>query len=235
MAVADQYPLFSGADEALWQLADSFSRMGDRFEDKTAAAYARIVKDYPLSDHADEATSKLQAMNRPVPQADPVAYARMKYELENRDKAGMFSHMMGMFKHNPDTRAAAKSGTPAMAANRPTIPVSVPSAAASTAVGAGTTDVSVQTVTDSTALDTKPDARQNPPAAGAAGASSGDGTAGKAEADKPAQAVAAQPLPYNHTPPGKKKKIKKKADTTKTDAPKSDAPTSDAPKSDAQQ
>ena len=119
---------------------------------------------------------------------------------------------------------------------RPGGPVSVPSAAASTAVGGGTTDVSVQTVTDTTALDTKPDARQNPPAAGAAGASSGDGAAAKPEGDKPAEAAAAaQPLPYNHTPPGKKKKIKKKADTTKTDAPKSDAPTSDAPKSDAQQ
>jgi outer membrane protein assembly factor BamD len=229
-AVADQYPLFSGADEALWQLADSFSRMGDRFEDKTAGAYTRIVKDYPLSDHADEATSKLQAMNRPVPQADPVAYARMKYELENRDKTGMFGHVMGMFKHNPDTRAAAKSGTPAMAANRPTIPLSVPSAAASTAVGGGTTDVSVQTVTDTTALDTKPDARQNPPTAGAAGASSGDGTAAKPEGDKPAEASAApQPLPYNHTPPGKKKKAKKKADTPKSDAPITDTPKSDAP------
>src|SRR6266481_1366391 len=97
-ALVDQYPLFSGADEALWQLADGYSRMGDRFEDKTAAAYMRIVKDYPLSDHVDEATQKLQAMNRPVPQADPVAYARMKYEMENRDKAGVVSHVMGIFK-----------------------------------------------------------------------------------------------------------------------------------------
>jgi outer membrane protein assembly factor BamD len=235
-AVIDQYPLFSGADEALWQLADSFSRMGDRFEDKTAGAYTRIVKDYPLSDHADEATSKLQAMNRPVPQADPVAYARMKYELENRAKMGMLSHVMGLFKHNPDTRAAAKSGTPAMAANRPTIPLSVPSGAGTT-VG-GTTDVSVQTVTDTTALDTKPDARQNPPAASAAGAPSGDGAAAKPAGDKPAEATAsAQPLPFNHTPPGKKKKIKKKTETPKSDTetPKSDTQKSDAPKSDTPQ
>ena len=55
-ALVDQYPLFSQADDALWQVADSYTRMGDRFEDKAAAAYTRIVKDYPLSDWADAAT-----------------------------------------------------------------------------------------------------------------------------------------------------------------------------------
>jgi len=230
-ALVDQYPLFSNADEALWQLADSYSRMGDRFEDKAAAAYTRIVKDYPLSDHADEATAKLQAMNRPVPQADPVAYARMKYEQENRDKVGMMGHFMGVFKHNPDTRTAAKSGTPAMAPNRPTIPLSVPAALAASTAGTGAgSDVSVQTVTDSTALDTKPDARQNPPAAAADG-SSGAATEAKpdaatakpdatganrdAAAEKPedSSATAAQPPPTNHTPVTKKKKKPKKTDT----------------------
>lgn len=237
-SLVDQYPLFSSADEALWQLADGYSRMGDRFEDKTAGAYTRIVKDYPLSDHADEATQKLQAMNRPVPQADPVAYARMKYELENRDKAGMMSHVMGIFKHSPDTHAAAKSGTPAMAANRPTIPLSVPAALAASQAG-GTSDVSVQTVTDSTALDTKPDARQNPPAAGAAagaqttgapatgtpaaGTDGGSGDRSSTTTDvtaKPADSTAAatnQAPPLNHQQvQKKKKKEKKKADATQT-------------------
>ena len=221
-ALVDQYPLFSGADEALWELADSYTRMGDRFEDKAAAAYTRIVKDYPLSDHADEASEKLKAMNRPVPEADPVAYARMKYELENRDKMGVRGHMFGMFKHSPDTRAAAKSGTPAMAANHPSIPLSVPAAAVANNVG-GTSDVTVQTITDSTALDTKPDARQNPPAAGApdssggaaatapaeSGAASRGGSTAGANASESANSVAAQPLPTNHPYVAKKKKSKK--------------------------
>jgi hypothetical protein len=47
--MVDQYPLFSQSDEALWMLADSYYHMGDRFEDKQADAYTRIVKDYPLS------------------------------------------------------------------------------------------------------------------------------------------------------------------------------------------
>ena len=215
-ALVDQYPLYSGADEALWQLADSYTRMGDRFEDKAAAAYTRIVKDYPLSDHVDEATKKLQAMNRPVPEADPVAYARMKYELENRQKLGLMSHVLGMFKHSPETRAAAKSGTPAMTPNRPTIPLSVPAALSASTAGT-TSDVSVQTVNDSSALDTKPDARQNPPAAAAGpGTESGDGSAARS-GDATAAPV---PPPTNHTPP--KKKSKKKAEAPQKATPPAD-------------
>jgi outer membrane protein assembly factor BamD len=165
-ALVDQYPLYSAADEALWKLGDAYSRFGDRFEDRAANVFTRIVREYPLSARAEEAKQRLTAMNRPVPEADPVAYARMKYELENREEAGMMSHLWGMFRKSPDVRAAAKSGSPAMTSLRPSIPVSVPPATAgATGVSA---DVTVAPVTDSTALDTQPDARQNPPAPEAA-------------------------------------------------------------------
>jgi outer membrane protein assembly factor BamD len=158
--VTDQYPLFSKADDALWRLGDSYSKMGPRFREKSGAAYARIVREYPLSPLADQAKQKLVAMELPVPEADPVAYSRMKYELENRQKAGMMSHAWGVFRKSPDTRAAAKSGQPAMTSLRPQVPASVPTPAAATATGS---DVTVSTVSDSTALDTQPDARLNPP------------------------------------------------------------------------
>jgi len=228
-ALVDQYPLFSQADDALWQVADSYTRMGDRFEDKAATAYTRIVKDYPLSDWAEAATARLKELNRPVPEADPVAYARMKYEFENREKARMISHVLGMFKHSPDTRAAAKSGTPAMAVTRPTLPLSVP-AAFNAATAGGVSDVNAQVVTDSTALDTKPDARQNPPAATgasapAAGTTGGAAAAGSApaadgSAARVATTSAAQlPPPTNHTPPKTKKKPKKQEAAPQTPAP----------------
>ncbi len=217
-----QYPLYSGADEALWLMADSYQRMGDRFEDREASALSRIVKDYPLSDHADEAKQMLAAMNRPVPQADPVAEARMKYELENRDNASVMSHFWGAFKRGPDTRLAAKSGTPTMETMRPPIPLSVPTAAQAPPSATGTTgvsaDVSVSTVQDSTALDTKPDARQNPPGAQPpAGSTPAGGTppatgASSGQAGGSQASAAPQPLPSNHTgkPPKKKKEKKPK-------------------------
>src|ERR1035438_6313295 len=75
-----------GFSEALWQMAESYHRVGDKFEDQQATAYQRIVKDYPLSVHAEDARAQLEVMKRTVPEADTVAMARMKYEMENHTK-----------------------------------------------------------------------------------------------------------------------------------------------------
>jgi outer membrane protein assembly factor BamD len=213
--MADQYPLYSGADEALWLLGDSYKKMGDRFDDRAAAAWARIVKDYPLSAHVDGAKEKLTEMKRPVPEADPVAYSRMKYELENRTSAGVMSHFWGVFRKSPDTRGAAKSGSPAMTTLRPSLPASVPTS--TVAGGAVSADVSASTVSDSSALDKAPDARANPPAQppqpkpeGATGTTDVSAQQPATSEAKPEENAASQPLPTNHTPQGKQKKKKEK-------------------------
>lgn len=226
-AMVDQYPLYSAADEALWELGDSYSHMGDRFEDQAGAAYARIVKDYPLSAHVDDAKEKLQSLNKPIPEADPTAYARMKYEIENRQKAGMISHAMGIFRKSPDVRAAAKSGTPAMTINRPTIPVSVPSVTA-TGVAGGGGEVVAAPITGPSALDTNPDARQNPPKPESAkptgAAAPADATGSTANTATATAAAADQPLPANHQQPAKQKKKKnKKKDQLPPDSPPADS------------
>jgi outer membrane protein assembly factor BamD len=158
-ALTEQFPLFSRADEALWEQGEAYKRMGDRFENQQAGAYTKIVKDYPLSAHMDEAKQRLEAMKRPVPEADPVAYSRMKYELENHSKPGPLSHTLGIFKQHPDTTMAAKSGTPQMTGLRPTIPATVPAVAAGPATGI--TDVTAATGS-AEQLDKNPDARLNP-------------------------------------------------------------------------
>ena len=113
--MVDQYPLYSKADEALWELGDSYIRMGTRFRKDAGDAYARIVKNYPLSDYADAAKKKLKELEMPIPEADPVAYNRMKWEQENRQKQGMISRTTGLLlKRGPDVSSAARSGSPAM-------------------------------------------------------------------------------------------------------------------------
>ncbi len=200
-ALADQFPLYSQADDALWELAGDYQHMGDRFENQQAAAYTKIVRDYPLSSHVDEAKARLEEMKRPVPEADPVAYARMKYELENRSSRSLMGKIWGPFSGKPDTAAAAKSGSPQMTGFRPTIPVSVPAVAAGTT---GVTDVGVSVPTDPSAIDKNPDARLNP--TGAAPASSGTAAASGSNSTA-AAAQSNQPLPQNHTM--KPRKIKK--------------------------
>jgi len=211
--LVDQYPLFSQADEALWQLADSYNRMGDRFEDKAAAAYSRIVKDYPLSDRADAAKDKLVAMKRPVPAADPVAYARMKYELENRNNPKLLSRALSAFKKNPSTAQAAKSGTPTMSGLHPTTPASVPQPASTGGAVGG--EVSLTTVSDSKELDSRPDARMNPPAAGTTPPPNSPAAAAGLQ---PATATTSQqPFATNHplTPKQQKQALKKAEENAK--------------------
>jgi outer membrane protein assembly factor BamD len=227
--VVDQYPLFSQADEALWELADSYNRLGDRWEEKAAQAYTRIVKDYPLSVHADDAAAKLKAMKRPVPDADPQALARMKYEEEHKTKLTMRQRLITdplkeVISHGPDTHLAAKSGDPSMETMRPPRPISVP-APAGGAPGTGGGEVTVQQ-SASTDIDTKPDARAGvgaagTPATGAAVVTPATGSNVTADPAKPGPATgtttttAAQaPLPTNYqtlqTKQQKKANAKKK-------------------------
>jgi outer membrane protein assembly factor BamD len=164
--VVDQYPLYSRADEALWLSGDSYSRMGPRFRQQAGEAYTRIVKDYPLSSYAAQAKNKLKALEMEIPEADPAAMARMKYEAQNRTKPGMVHRSSGFLRRGPETSSAAKSGSPQMNNPRQNIPASVP--APGTEAGF-TGDVTVAPVTNSSALDNNPDARAQPPA----GANSG--------------------------------------------------------------
>src|ERR1035438_5842825 len=85
-SLADQYPLYSRADDALWMLADDYPQPADEYETRQADAYTRIIRDYPRSSHVEDAKAQLLAMGRPIPEADPVAYSRMTYEQENRTK-----------------------------------------------------------------------------------------------------------------------------------------------------
>jgi outer membrane protein assembly factor BamD len=158
-ALVDQYPLYSQADLALWEEADSYSRMGPRFRQKNGDALAKIVKDYPLSPYADLAKKKLQALELPVPDADPAAAARMKYEAANRVKPGLIQRYLDPFSRAPDMSSAAKTGTPTMTNPKAQIPASVPAPAGT----AGVSDVTVSPVSGTSALDTNPDARSKPP------------------------------------------------------------------------
>ena len=221
--VVDQYPLFSQADQALWELADSYKRLGDRWEDKQVQALTRIVKDYPLSVHADEAKERLQAMNRPVPATDPEAAAREKYNEEHvtkNSKLGLWKvPVKGLVSHSPDVRAAAKTGAPSMETMRPPTPISVP-APAGGVPGTSGADVSVSTNASSD-IDSKPDARAqvtgSTPGGTPTSATPASGTPGSVETGgKPpasstsTEAAKSAPLPTNYQTLNKKQKKPKK-------------------------
>jgi outer membrane protein assembly factor BamD len=166
--LVDTYPLYSRADDSLWLAADDYNQMGDKYENQQASMYTKIVHDYPLSLHAEEARAQLKAMGRAVPDADPVQEARMKFELENRKKPGLLSKALNPFSDRPDTHAAAKSGSAQMETFKPGMPLSVPEAARGGVTGENT--VTIAPIANRDILDKSPDARATtgitPPAAG---------------------------------------------------------------------
>lgn len=164
-ALVDQWPLYSKAGEALYEAGDSYSRMGPRFRKKSFEMWDRVVRDYPLSDRAKQASKRLEDAEQPVPQADPTALARMKYERENYTKPSVTARSMGWMRSAPNVSHAAKEGAPTMTDPKRTIPGSVPlpvqtDQASAGSAGGANTDVSAQTLNgNSSALDNKPDAR----------------------------------------------------------------------------
>jgi outer membrane protein assembly factor BamD len=227
--VVDQYPLYSAADEALWELAISYNKLGDRWENRAAEAYTRIVKDYPLSIHADEAKERLQTMKRPVPAADPAAVARMKYNEDHYQKTSTLGHvtspLMNVISHSPDVRSASKQGAPAMETMRPGTPISVPNPTGGIpGTTGGEVTASASTTSD---IDSKPDARTGVPATGtptaatpAAGAPGSSDVVAKpaaagTDAAKAGQTAAQAPLPTNYQTLNIKKKQPKKKKTPK--------------------
>ena len=87
-SVADTYPLYSNADEALLLLGDAYLRQVDtiraatrlnevtkgnlikNLENQAVEAYSRIITRYPVMPAAEEAKKQLAALKRPIPKTD---------------------------------------------------------------------------------------------------------------------------------------------------------------------
>jgi outer membrane protein assembly factor BamD len=113
--IAKRYPLYSRSDKVLWMLGDIF----EKSEHKEIASiyYGNIVKNYPLSDMAQNATSKLVAFKVPVPQPDPKAVAWMTAEQNApRQRESFVKKPMALVRSGPhgEMVASAKSGTPTL-------------------------------------------------------------------------------------------------------------------------
>jgi len=151
----------------------------------------------------------LKDIEMQVPEADPVSVARMKYEAENRVKSSMIHNTLGVFSKSPDVLAAAKSGSPAMAQMKPSIPASVPMPLGA---ASGVNDVGGQVLTGASDLDKKDDARLSAQTPGGTGSATSAPAAAPATPAAPdaAAAPAATPLPTNRQGvPVNAKKLKK--------------------------
>jgi outer membrane protein assembly factor BamD len=122
--LTDRYPLYSQNDQALWLLGDVYERAKtlskseddkNHWGDLAAKCYDKIVRDYPMSKLVPAAKTRLKGMGRPIPEADPNAYARMKQEQAYQNQHHQLTAIkmpLSMIKGSPDFSTAAHSGTP---------------------------------------------------------------------------------------------------------------------------
>ncbi len=109
--LTSRYPLYSQADKANWMLAQVFERAEKG--DIAARFYARIVRDYPLSDLVPQAKERLGKLGVPVPQADPQALARMQQDRDaDRPKTSLIKRPLALVHSGPNLSSAARSGPP---------------------------------------------------------------------------------------------------------------------------
>jgi outer membrane protein assembly factor BamD len=179
-SVADDYPLYSGADEALYLLGGAYERQVDairaakfnevakgklikEFSDQAAAAYARIVSRYPVTDRAGDARKRLEALHRPVPTPTPEAIAQNKREEESRRELGHWGKLKLNLHRSPDTSLAVRVGEPTLVDPKPTnapdiVRANTASIMAATGQtgGAGTGSVSVEPVKGGAPLPNQP-------------------------------------------------------------------------------
>lgn len=139
-SLADTYPLYSNADEALLLLGDSYLRQVDQvraaprlnevtkgnmiknLENQAADAYSKILTRYPVMPAAPEARKQLEALKRPIPKATAAAIAQNKKEEESRAQLGMVGRFMDNLKRGPNTSVAEATlvGDPTMIDPKPT-------------------------------------------------------------------------------------------------------------------
>jgi outer membrane protein assembly factor BamD len=141
-SLAEKYPLYSRADEALYLLGQNYegeiarvraapsctspgkppgcateaqkSRLIEQPTKAAAEAYSKIITRYPIMDRVDDAKKRLAAMHQPIPRPTKAAVAQNKAEDASRRETGMFGKLMGVVRKGPDTAMAAKVGEPTL-------------------------------------------------------------------------------------------------------------------------
>ncbi len=130
--VADTYPLYSKSDQALLAIGDAYAgeahavqmapnmpgavreRLHSLYEDKAAAAYARVITRYPMAPHVEDARDRLVAMNRAVPEPSDAAVAENDAEQKSMRPIRFTDNVLGIIKRGPTMVEAAHVGEPSL-------------------------------------------------------------------------------------------------------------------------
>jgi outer membrane protein assembly factor BamD len=130
--VVDTYPLYSKSDQALLGIGDAYAgeahaiqiapgmpgaikeRLRAVYQDRAAAAYAKVITRYPMAPHVEDARDRLVAMNRPVPEPTQAAIAESDAEERSRQPLRFTDKTFDIIKHGPSVVEAVHVGEPSL-------------------------------------------------------------------------------------------------------------------------
>jgi outer membrane protein assembly factor BamD len=137
--VVDAYPLYSKSDLALLTIGDAYAgqakavqmanglpgamreRLAAVYNDKAAAAYAKVITRYPMAPRVEDARDRLVAMNRPVPEPTREAIAENEAEENSRQPVRFIDRSFDVIRHGPTTVEASHVGDPDMESPKRTL------------------------------------------------------------------------------------------------------------------
>jgi outer membrane protein assembly factor BamD len=125
------YPLYSGVDQALYDLGSLYEREADtmkrqkvpnvtkeklvsRFQNSAIDAYTHIITRYPAMPRAGDARRRLQALGAPVPTPTAEAMAASKAEEQSRGSITLVKKLMDNISKHPDVARSPQTGDPSL-------------------------------------------------------------------------------------------------------------------------
>jgi outer membrane protein assembly factor BamD len=130
--VTDTYPLYSKSDQVLIDIGDAYAgeahnvsiapnmpgaireRLRSMYQDKAAAAYAKVITRYPMAPHVEDARDRLVAMNRPVPEPTQAAISESDAEERSRQALHFTDKTLDIIKRGPTVVEAVHVGEPTL-------------------------------------------------------------------------------------------------------------------------
>ena len=161
--LVDRYPLYSGADQALYLLGQSYEgeidvirkngrlnevvkgKMIEQLMQEASDAYGRIIRRYPAMDRALDAKARLEALHQPVPRPTRAALELNKKEEASRRETSALSSVMGTFEKGPDVAHTTRMGEPTMVDPAPVNPTEIVHKMTNAAGMGGDNKISVET------------------------------------------------------------------------------------------
>ena len=130
-SLIDSYPLYSHADQVLLGIGDAYAaeahsaqqlrldaaakeRLSALYTERAAQAYDRVILDYPMMPHADDARDHLEALNQPVPEPTQQAIAASEAQEQSRSVVNLKDKVVLLITARPSTQQASRLGQPTL-------------------------------------------------------------------------------------------------------------------------